>query len=152
MDFFTRVTTKSQPFVKSSRLTTSAKDEFEEVHSDTSSSSDWDLDVDVYNTPSEIVIVAMLAGVDAQDLGVKVKEDVLVLTGTRNKPQKLQDIGEYLYEESLHWGSFEKLIILPPNIRLEKIQAKLDKEKILYITLPKIERDDEQVVRVEFEE
>jgi len=115
-------------------------------------SHDWDLEVDVYNTPSEILIVALLAGVDARDLGVKVKEDVLILSGKRPKPQKLQDISESLYEEAIHWGSFEKLVILPPNIRLDKIQAKLDKEKILYITLPKIERDDEQVVKVEFEE
>ena len=89
----------------------------------------WELEVDVYNAPTEIVIVAQLAGVDTNDLYIKVKEDVLTISGTKKRPASILKKDEHLFSGECKWGRFERAVILPQNVDVTKINAKLGKDK-----------------------
>lgn len=109
-----------------------------------------DLKVDVYNEPLQIVIVAQLAGVDKNEVTVSVKEEVLTISGERKRPLGLQIDGKYLHTEECEWGKFSRPIILPQNADIKKINARMTKESLLVLTIPKIDTS-EQIVRIEME-
>lgn len=108
-----------------------------------------DLAVDVYNH-DEIVIVAQVAGVAKNDIHISVKEDVLTISGEIKKPEGLPHDKRYLHTQECKWGKFSRPIILPQNVDIRRISAKIAHESILILTIPKTKEED-QIIRVEIE-
>lgn len=97
------------------------------------------LDVDIYETASKIVICAPVPGIDFEKLDVFVEgeNDVITIKGTKNIPQIIEDEKqkkEYLRNEC-DWGEFYRQIMLPQEINVNKIKAVLE-QGILVLTLP----------------
>lgn len=67
-----------------------------------------ELGVDVYETPSKVVIKARTAGISSGDLSVKVAENVVSISGVLSSGEDETDI-TYLIEEC-YWGAFERKI------------------------------------------
>lgn len=97
-----------------------------------------ELSVDVMNTPEEIVIKAMVAGVKPQDLDVQISRDMVTIHGTREDEAEINQ--EDYFHKELYWGSFSRNIILPEEIDVELAEAK-EKHGLLVITLPKLDKD-----------
>ncbi len=114
-----------------------------------SKSAHFELTVDVYNFPEKICLVAPVAGVDRDSIALSLKDDVLYIRGHIENPYG--DSGEYAHTEECTWGAFERPIILPKEVALKDISAKVTKEYILIVTVPKLEKDMEKVIRVEIE-
>ena len=76
--------------------------------------------VDAYETENEIFIHAMLAGVDPEDLSVKVAKRKIIISGKRKK-EIIPVSGDCLKEE-LEWLSFYRSIDLPKPVRIESIK------------------------------
>ncbi|MBT3413332.1 MAG: Hsp20/alpha crystallin family protein [Candidatus Jacksonbacteria bacterium] len=113
--------------------------------------SDWELDdseegqlaVDVYHTPSEVIIRAPIAGVHPNEIDVTIKDDVVVIKGNRFSRDDF-GIVDHLYKEC-HWGRFSRTIILPITVRSQKADA-LFRNGILTIRAPKSEDDQSPLV------
>lgn len=109
-----------------------------------------DLPVDVYNDDEEIVIVAQIAGVSKDELSISVKEEVLTISGEIRQPLGLPTDKRFLHTQECVWGSFSRPIILPQNVDIRHINAKVVSDSILVLRLPKTS-DVDQVIRVEIQ-
>jgi len=107
--------------------------------------SDGELSVDVYETSSQIVIKAIVAGVKKEDLEISLSRDMVSIKGTRMTETHVDD-GDYFHKE-LYWGSFSRTVLLPQEVDIEKAEATEDKG-LLTIRLPKIDKGKQAKLRV----
>jgi HSP20 family protein len=103
------------------------------------------LTVDVYQTSSDIVVKAPIAGVRPEDVDISITDDVLNIKGERKEEIKVSR--ENYYTQECYWGSFSRSIILPVPVITEKAHATF-KNGILTITIPKSERIKTKNIRV----
>ena len=106
---------------------------------------DGELSVDVYQTPNEIIIEAMLAGVKPEDLQISITRDMVTIKGRRDGNTQISD-DDYFYRE-LYWGAFSRSILLPHEIEIESVEA-VEKHGLLIIRLPKIDKARQAKVKV----
>ena len=104
-----------------------------------------ELAVDVYQTPTHIIIKAMIAGVRPEDLDVSITRDMVTLRGKRERHTE-GTAGEFFFSE-LYWGSFARTIALPQEIEIEDAEAS-EKHGLLTIRLPKIDKGRQAKLKV----
>ena len=107
--------------------------------------SDGQLTIDVYQTPTDIVIKSTIAGVSPEDLDITITNDMVTIKGKREKDETISG-GDYYYQEC-YWGAFSRSVILPVDVEAEKADASM-KNGILTIRLPKIEKVKTKKIRV----
>jgi len=115
--------------------------------------SDWlaeepeegQLTIDVYQTPTEIVIKSMVSGVKPEDLDISITRDMITIKGKRETERFIKD-EDYLHQE-LYWGSFSRTIMLPAEIEVEEAEA-IEKHGLLILRLPKIDKNKQTRLRV----
>src|SRR5690349_2704773 len=105
-------------------------DSDEEVESTKPSWKDDDdiegeLSVDVYETATNIIIKAIIAGVKKEDLDISLSRDMVSIKGSRVSESNI-DEGDYFHKE-LYWGGFARTILLPQEVDIEKADAFEDK-------------------------
>ncbi len=103
------------------------------------------LAVDVYQTPTQIIIIAPIAGVKLNDIQVSITEDVLTIKGKRCLEFNIPD-EDYLTQECF-WGTFSRSIVLPASADSSSIAATL-KDSVLKIILKRTEREKTRIVRI----
>ncbi len=103
------------------------------------------LSVDVYNTPSEIVIKTMVPGVKPDDLDVSITRDYVVIRGERSEDRTVSE-DDYIHQE-LYWGSFVREIPLPEEINVEEAEA-IEKHGLLILRLPKHDKNRQTKLKV----
>jgi HSP20 family protein len=103
------------------------------------------LTVDVYNTPSEIVIKTMVAGVRPEDLDVAITRDSVTIRGKREEERTIS--GDDYIARELYWGSFSRTIPLPEEVDVEEAEA-VEKFGLLIIHLPKIDKHRQTKLKV----
>ena len=107
-----------------------------------SSEDDWALGgswapaVDIYEHDGNIVLTAVLPGVDPKDVDVRVENNVLTLRGERKWNNDVQRESYHRVERA--YGSFTRSFTLPNVVDTEKIKADF-KEGMLKLVLPKRE-------------
>ncbi|MEI7720280.1 MAG: Hsp20/alpha crystallin family protein [bacterium] len=99
--------------------------------------TEGELAVDVYQTPTHIIIKAMIAGVRPEDLDVSITRDMVTLRGKRERHTE-GTAGEFFFSE-LYWGSFARTVALPQEIEIEDSEAS-EKHGLLTIRLPKVDK------------
>jgi len=97
------------------------------------------LDVDIFQTSDEIIVVAPIPGVEIKDLDISIENenDVVTIQGKRDLPSLFADNSEdkkYLRQEC-QWGPFYRQIILPQEVNVPEVEAKF-KKGILVLRLP----------------
>ena len=103
------------------------------------------LTVDVYQTSETIVIKTLVAGVVPDDLDVSITRDMVTIRGKREEHEEITD-ENYFYRE-LYWGGFSRTILLPQEIEVEEAAA-TEKQGLLTITLPKIDKEKQTKLKV----
>jgi HSP20 family protein len=106
---------------------------------------DAELAVDVYQTPDEIVIKTMVAGVRPEDLDINITRDMVSLKGRRE--EVAEEEGKDFFHKELYWGSFARTIVLPEEIEVEEAEA-VEKHGLLTIRLPKVDKSKKNKLRV----
>ncbi|MFA6397256.1 MAG: Hsp20/alpha crystallin family protein [Candidatus Paceibacterota bacterium] len=106
---------------------------------------DGQLSVDVYQTPTDIVIQTMVAGVRPEDLSINITRDMVNLKGRREVNRTINDDNYFVKE--LYWGSFSRSILLPQEIEPEDAEA-MEKHGLLIIKLPKIDKNKQTNLKV----
>ena len=99
--------------------------------------SEGQLTIDVYQTPSEIVIKSTIAGVKPEDIDISMTNDMITIKGNRKKDNEAKE-EDYYYQEC-YWGPFSRSVILPVDVEVDDAEAGM-KNGILTIRLPKIEK------------
>ena len=98
---------------------------------------DGQLTIDVFETNSDFVVLSAIAGISAKNVDISVEKDMLIIKGQRQNPQDHKG-KNYFYQEC-YWGPFSRKILLPENVDVSKIDAKLF-NGILTVRFPKIEK------------
>ena len=103
------------------------------------------LTVDVYASPSDIIIKTMVAGVKPDDLDVSISRDSVTIRGKRVEDRTVAS-EEYFHRE-LYWGSFARTISLPEEINVDEAEA-TEKYGMLILRLPKLDKNRQTKLRV----
>ena len=104
-----------------------------------------ELSVDVYQTASEIIIEAMVAGVKPEDLHLSITRDMVTIKGRRDGNTQVNH-DDYFYKE-LYWGTFTRTILLPHEVEIEEAEA-VEKHGLLIIRLPKVDKARQTKLKV----
>lgn len=103
----------------------------------------WMPAMEIVDKPDTLVATAELPGLSAEDIDIKVEDNVLTISGdkTEEKKEGEEDLQYYLWER--RYGSFRRSFTLPSAVDAEKITADFDKG-VLTIKLPKSEKVKEK--------
>ncbi len=104
-----------------------------------------DLAIDMHQTPNEIVIQAMVAGVKPEDLDVSISRESITISGKRSESKQV--VEENFFFRELSWGSFSRTIVLPQEIEPEEAEA-VERHGLLTLRLPKVNKDKIQKLKV----
>ncbi len=107
--------------------------------------SEGQLTIDVYQTPAEIVIKTMVAGVKPEDLDISITRDMVTIKGKRETERFVKD--EDYFHQELYWGAFSRTIMLPAEVEVEEADA-IEKHGLLIIRLPKIDKNRQTKLKV----
>jgi len=116
---------------------------------DFGSETEGQLSIDVYQTPTDIVIKSTIAGVKPDDLDIAITNDMVTIRGRRESDDSLEK-DDYFYQEC-YWGPFSRSIILPVDVQTEKSLATL-KNGVLIIKLPKSEKIKTKKIEIKHHE
>ncbi len=103
------------------------------------------LAVDVFQTPSEIMVVAMIAGVKPEDLDVNITREMVTIKAKREEPDS-PDKERYIFKE-LYWGAFDRTIVLPDEVDADRSEA-VEKHGLLMIRMPKFNKNHSKALKV----
>jgi HSP20 family protein len=103
--------------------------------------------VDISETKESLLVKAELPGLEANDLNVCISGDLLTIKG-ENKKEK-EETGEHYRWVERQGGSFQRSILLPVNVRGDKVGATFDKG-VLTITVPKTAEAKGREIEVDF--
>ncbi len=101
--------------------------------------------VDVYQTPTEIIVLAMIAGVKPEDLDVNITREMVVIKARREEPHSPEK-ERYIHKE-LYWGSFDRTIVLPDEVDANESEA-VEKHGLLIIKMPKINKNHSKTLKI----
>lgn len=113
------------------------------------SETEGQLSIDVFQTPSDIVIKSTIAGVKPENLDIAITNDMVTIRGRRESDENLET-DDYFYQEC-YWGPFSRSIILPADVQTEKSLATL-KNGVLTIKLPKSEKIKTKKIEIKHHE
>ena len=104
-----------------------------------------ELAVDVYQDEDNVYVKSTIAGVNPDDVDVSIHNDMLTIRGKRQQERGAKE-ADYFYQECF-WGSFSRSIILPVEVKAEKIDAFL-KDGILTVVLPKVKKGKPAKIKI----
>lgn len=106
---------------------------------------DAQLTVDVYQTPTHIIVDTMAAGVRPEDLSITIMRDMIVIKGKREESRMIDEENYFLKE--LYWGTFSRTISLPAEVEPEEAEA-VEKHGLISVKIPKIDKTKKMNLKV----
>ncbi len=104
-----------------------------------------ELPVDVYETPSEIIIQTLIAGVLPENLSIDITRDIVTISGKREESKGVPNDAYHIRE--LYWGAFERVVQLPEEVEIDDAEA-IERHGMLMIKLPKIDKKRRSVLKI----
>ncbi|MFA6256789.1 MAG: Hsp20/alpha crystallin family protein [Candidatus Paceibacterota bacterium] len=104
-----------------------------------------ELTVDVYQTPTDMVIQTMVAGVKPEDLEISVARDVVTVRGKREESRTIDE--DNYFTKELYWGKFSRTISLPAEVEPEEVEA-TERHGLLTIKIKKVDKEKKSNIRV----
>jgi len=105
----------------------------------------WAPAVDIFETDKNVVLKVELAGVDPNDVEVRVENNTLYLTGQRKAETEVKE-QKYHHMERLV-GRFARSFTLPGTVDGQKVAAEYH-DGILTLTLPKKEEAKPKTIKI----
>ncbi len=103
-----------------------------------SKDGEWFPEIDVEETPEEVVVTAELPGMDQKDITVSLSGDSLVIRGEKRREEEKKEKHFHRVERS--YGRFERVIPVPASTDAKKISAEYARG-VLEVHLPKKPND-----------
>ena len=104
-----------------------------------------ELSVDVYQTPTDIIIQTMVAGVKPEDLELSIARDTITVRGEREELRNIDE--ENYFTKELYWGKFSRTISLPAEVEPEEVEA-TEKHGLITIKIKKVDKEKKNTVKV----
>lgn len=103
------------------------------------------LTVDIYQTPTDIVVQTMVAGVRPEDLSITITRDMITIKGRREENKTINNDDFFVRE--LYWGAFSRTILLPQEVEPEDAEA-IERHGLLVVRLPKIDKSRKTTLKI----
>ncbi len=81
----------------------------------------WKPQMDIYEIPEEIIIIAEIAGVNKKNLGIEINSKAVRIYGCRTELPHVENIKYRLAE--IRYGKFERILFFPAPIDTDKVTA-----------------------------
>ncbi|MCX6751705.1 MAG: Hsp20/alpha crystallin family protein [Candidatus Nomurabacteria bacterium] len=104
-----------------------------------------ELTVDVYQTPTDIMVQTMVAGVKPEDLELTIARDMITIKGKREENRNIDEENYFIKE--LYWGKFSRSILLPQEVEPEEVEA-TEKHGLLTIKIQKVDKEKKNTIKV----
>jgi len=104
-----------------------------------------ELSVDLYQTPTDIVVQTMVAGVKPEDLEISVARDIVTIRGEREESRTIDE--DNYFTKELYWGKFSRTISLPAEVEPEEVEA-TERHGLLTIKIKKVDKEKKNSVKV----
>jgi len=101
--------------------------------------------VDVYEEGDAVVLKAELPGLKKEDIEVEVEDNVVTISGRREKEEKVEKKDYYRYERST--GEFSRSVVLPVEIDAAKVTAKIE-SGVLEVKAPRKEGAERKATKI----
>jgi HSP20 family protein len=85
------------------------------------SESTWKPQMDIYETPEEIIILAEIAGVETENLELEINAKAVRISGDRSNLSPVKNARYRLAE--IQYGRFERVLFLPVPIDTDQVSA-----------------------------
>jgi HSP20 family protein len=122
------------------------EDAFSRMLSEPSSNRPWSPAVDIYETENELVLKADLPEVNQKDIDVRVENQTLTISGSRNFEKSDDQKGFHRIERS--YGNFVRSFAIPNTFDTENIKAEYQ-NGVLSVKLAKKEAAKPRQVKIE---
>jgi len=96
------------------------------------------LDIDMYETESEVVLKAKAPGYTEEDVTITTEDNVLTIEGRIEQESDEKDDSKKYHLKEIRSESFIRSIPLPTRVDAEKAEASFE-NGVITITLPKME-------------
>ncbi len=104
-----------------------------------------ELAVDVFQTPTNIILQTMVAGVRIEDLELTIARDMITIKGKREESQNIDE--ENYFVKELYWGNFSRSILLPQEVEPEEVEA-TEKHGLLTIKIQKVDKEKRNRIKI----
>ncbi len=104
-----------------------------------------ELSVDVYQTPTDIIVQTMVAGVKPEDLELSIARDTITIRGEREESRNIDEDNYFVKE--LYWGKFSRTIMLPAEVEPEEVEA-TERHGLLTVKIKKVDKEKKNTVKV----
>ena len=91
--------------------------------------------LDIHETDKAYEVAVPLAGVNPDDIDVKLHDNILTISG--ELPQPKTDENRKVVVQERYYGSFSRSVSLPQSVDTNKVEASYD-NGVLNLTLPKL--------------
>jgi len=98
----------------------------------------WKPQMDMYETPDEVIIMGEIAGVNKEDLELEISSKAVRIQGNRTQSPRI-DNAKYRLAE-IQYGKFERILYLPSPIDPEVVSASYT-NGFLQVRLAKLKLD-----------
>ena len=133
------------PFTEINAIRRQINDIFGDFAPETMAQTDWAPAIRLVDQGNEYVLMALLAGVTADDVDVQVTADTVSISGQRVAPDIAEDT-KVLYDDA-RYGRFHRVINLPDAVHNSEVQANFS-DGVLTLTLPKVIEARNKVVKI----
>jgi len=99
------------------------------------SKNTWYPPLDIFETQTEIIVIAEMAGVNKEDLDLEINSRAIRMAGRRIGVPPAEN-GKYRLAE-IQYGNFERVLYLPAAIDTDSVNA-IYKKGLLYIRVNKL--------------
>lgn len=149
--FFERLTGSMS--VKEEELESKKEFSIKGVKGDNKKNDSWieeendeaELSIDVYQTPTDIIVQTMVAGVKPEDLELSISRDMITIRGKREENRVIDE--DNYFTKELYWGKFSRTISLPAEVEPEEVEA-TEKHGLLTIKIKKVDKEKTNNVKV----
>lgn len=102
--------------------------------------------VDIIERDGEIVVKAMMPGVDKKDVDISITKNSVTISGKTSHEEKEE--GDNYYRSEISKGSYMRTLTLPESVDEDRAKAKF-KNGMLELTIPKMEVSHRRKIKVE---
>jgi HSP20 family protein len=106
----------------------------------------WAPAIELKETDTELILKAVVPGVEAKDLDVQVSENAVSITGEHREEKRTEEKG--CFRSEVQYGQFQRVVPLPVSVHHDQVQSEF-KDGVLTLTLPKAESSTPRVTKVD---
>jgi len=106
----------------------------------------WAPAADIYETEHSLVIKAELPGINPTDVGVRVEDQTLYISGERRFEKDVNELNYQRVERS--YGNFSRSFTLPSTVNPQDVTAEY-KDGVLTLTMAKREEAKPKIIKIQ---